>query len=74
MIMNSVLTMEERTLLDSLGNPDKANAVRVLDELVMALPLGSELFFMVFGLKRKLESEAVDLRFDSRDGALEIEQ
>ena len=74
MYMNSVLTMEERTLLTSLGNPDKANAIRVLDELVMALPLGSELFFMVIALKRKLENEAVDLAFDSRDGGLEVEE
>ena len=42
-IMNSVLTIEERTLLQSLGCKDKAQALNVLDELKMAVPIRSEM-------------------------------
>ena len=74
MYMNSVLTMEERTLLTSLGSPVQADAVRVLDELVMALPIGTEFFYMALALKEKLEREAVDLAFEVRGEGLEVEE
>lgn len=55
MFMNSVLTMEEKTLLQSLGCNDKAQALAVLEELKMDVPIRSELFQVVVALIRKLE-------------------
>ena len=40
----SVLTIEERTLLKSIDCRDKAQAVSILEEMKMLLPVRSELF------------------------------
>ena len=42
--MLSILTIEERTLLRSLGCRDKTQAREVLHEIEMAVPVRSELF------------------------------
>ena len=43
-MMNSVLTAEERYVLQSLGCKDKAQARSVLGEMKMILPVRSDLF------------------------------
>lgn len=55
-LMNSLLTMEERTLLQSLGCKDKAQAIKVLEELKMTLLVKSEMFAAVSGLSGKLKN------------------
>ncbi len=58
--MNSILTMEERTLLQSLGCKDKAQAIAVLNSIKMDMPVRSELFANAVTLENKLENEKVD--------------
>ena len=58
--MNSILTMEERTLLQSLGCKDKAQALTVLNSIKMEVPVRSELFANAVMLENKLENEKVD--------------
>lgn len=59
-MMNSVLTVEERCMLQSLGCKDKAQALSVLGEMKMILPIRSELFMQVVCLSDKLEDEKID--------------
>ncbi len=58
--MNSILTMEERKLLQSLGCKDKAQALTVLNSIKMDVPVRSELFANAVTLGNKLENEKVD--------------
>lgn len=58
--MNSILTTEERTLLQSLGCTDKAQAIAVLNSIKMDVPVRSELFANAVTLGNKLENEKVD--------------
>lgn len=58
--MNSILTMEERTLLQSLGCKDKAQAIAVLSSIKMDVPVRSELFANAVTLGNKLKNEKVD--------------
>ncbi len=60
MIMNSILTMEEKTLLQSLGCADKEHAISVIEQMIMPIPIVSELFWVAYSLKEKLESEYID--------------
>ena len=60
-MMNSVLTAEERYVLQSLGCKDKTQALSVLGEMKMILPIRSELFTQVVCLSDKLEKEKIDL-------------
>ena len=63
-MMNSVLTMEERTLLRSLGCPDKEHAISVIEQMIMPIPIVSELFGTAFSLKEKLENEPIDFAYE----------
>ena len=63
-MMNSVLTVEERCMLQSLGCKDKAQALSVLGELKMILPIRSELFTQVVCLSNKLEKEKIDYAYE----------
>lgn len=65
-MMNSVLTVEERYVLQSLGCKDKAQALSVLDEMKMILPIRSDLFAQVVCLSDKLEKEKVDYVYDMK--------
>ena len=58
--MTSMLTIEERTLLRSLGCRDKQQILEVLHEIIMAVPVRSELFGCAVTLKEKLEHEHID--------------
>ncbi|SFX42097.1 hypothetical protein [Ruminococcus sp. XPD3002] len=58
--MTSILTVEERTLLRSLGCRDKKQALEVLREITLAVPVHSEMFACAVTLTNKLEHEALD--------------
>ncbi len=58
--MTSILTIEERTLLRSLGCRDKKQALEVLHEIIMVAPVRSELFACAVTLTNKLEHEHID--------------
>ena len=62
--MNSVLTLEERTLLQSLGCRDKEQAIEVLEEIKMALPVRSDMFRSVVILIDKLNNESIDYAYE----------
>lgn len=72
-ILNSILTAEERALLLSLGCRNKAQAVRVLEDLKMVLPIRSEMFISVLELSNKLNGN-IDFAFEMRLAALEAEE
>ena len=63
-MMNSVLTAEERYVLQSLGCKDKAQARSVLGEMKMILPVRSDLFSQVVRLSDKLEKEMIDYAYE----------
>ena len=63
-MMNSVLTVEERCMLQSLGCKDKTQALSVLGEMKMILPIRSELFAQVVRLSDKLEKEKIDYAYE----------
>ena len=63
-MMNSVLTVEERCMLQSLGCKDKAQALSVLGEMKMILPVRSDLFSQVVHLSEKLEKEKIDYAYE----------
>lgn len=63
-MMNSVLTAEERCMLQSLGCKDKAQALSVLGEMKMILPVRSDLFSQVVRLFDKLEKEKIDYAYE----------
>ena len=62
--MNSVLTHEERTLLQSLGCKDKAQAIEVLEEIKMVIPVRSDMFRSVVTLGDKLINERFDYAYE----------
>lgn len=63
-LMNSLLTMEERTLLQSLGCKDKAQAIEALKELKISAHVRSDLFAVSLSLMDKLEREKIDFAFE----------
>ena len=65
--MLSILTIEERTLLRSLGCRDKTQALEVLHEIEMTVPVRSELFACAVTLIHKLEHERVDYAAEMHD-------
>ncbi|MCI1269801.1 MAG: hypothetical protein LKG21_07915 [Ruminococcus sp.] len=71
--MNSVLTMEERTLLQSLGCANKKHAITVLGQMIMPIPIKSEFFATAFMLKDKLEHERIDFSYEMEVGDIREE-
>ena len=59
-----VLTIEERTLLKSLDCRDKAQAADVIDDMLPALPVRSEMFKTALRLSHKLKNELIDYAFE----------
>ncbi|MGN1225319.1 MAG: hypothetical protein ACI4TG_09490, partial [Ruminococcus sp.] len=53
--MNSILTIQERMLLQSLGCKDKVQAIAVLSSIKMEVPVRSELFANAVTLENKLK-------------------
>ena len=62
--MNSVLTHDERTLLQSLGCRDKAQAIEVFEEIKMVIPVRSEMFANVVMLIDKLKNRSIDYNYE----------
>ncbi len=60
----SILTIEERTLLKSLDCRDKVQAVDVLDDMLLTLPVRSEMFRTALTLSYKLKNEHIDYAFE----------
>ena len=69
----SVLTIEERTLLKSLDCRDKAQAVSILEEMKMLLPVRSELFLTSVSLSYKLKNEHIDYALEMAGESAEDE-
>ena len=70
-MMNSVLTVEERCMLQSLGCKDKAQSLSVLGEMKVILPIRSDLFAQVVRLSDKLEKEKIDYAYEMSGIGLE---
>lgn len=64
--MNSILTMEERTLLQSLGCANKEHAISVLGQMIMPIPIKSEFFATAFTLKDKLERGHIGYAYEMK--------
>lgn len=60
----STLTVEERSLLKALGCKDKAQAVSVLNDMLLLLPVRSEMFKTALALSYKLKNLDVDYEFE----------
>ena len=60
----SILTIEERTLLKSLDCRNKAQAVDVLEDMLPALPVRSEMFKTALSLSYKLKNLHIDYAFE----------
>lgn len=63
--MNRVLTIEERTLLQSIECKDKLQAIEVLEGFKMILPIRSEMFRNVLMLIEKLKNESIDYTYEN---------
>lgn len=64
LMMNSVLTAEERMLLQVLGCKDKEQAIAVLDEIKMTVPVRSDMFIYCISLAEKMKTEKVDYAYE----------
>lgn len=63
-MMNSVLTTEERMLMQALGCKDKAQTIAVLEEMKMTVPVRSDMFAYCIRLIKKLKSQRVDFAYE----------
>ena len=63
-MMTSGLTSADRYVLQALGCKDKTQALSVLGEMKMILPIRSELFTQVVCLSDKLEKEKIDYAYE----------
>ena len=64
--MNSILTFEERVLLQSLGCRSRQDALKVLSDMVGRVPVNSRLFSTVAGLIIKLKEAGFDFAYEMR--------
>lgn len=60
----NVLTVEERSFLKALGCRDKSQAISVLDDMLLLLPVRSELFKTALALSYKLKNLDIDYEFE----------
>ena len=70
----SKLTIEERTLLQSLDCKDKEQAILILSEMEMLLPVRSDMFRNVLTLSHKLKNEHIDYAYEMAEESSEIEE
>ena len=68
------LTIDERSLLQSLACRDKAQALSILKEMEMLLPVRSELFRSVLTLSYKLRNEHIDFGYEMRTAIGELDE
>ena len=64
--MNSILTFEERILLQSLGCNSRLEALKVLSDIVGCVPVNSPIFSTVAGLIIKLKDASFDFVYEMR--------
>ena len=65
--MNSILTVEERILLQSLGCRSRQEALKVLSDMVGRVPVSSPIFSTIAGLIIKLKE--ADCQFAQENSA-----
>jgi len=68
-MMNSILTFEERMLLQSLGCRSRHEAVKALSDMISNVPVSSNIFRTIAGLLGKLKDASVDYAYEMRIGA-----
>ena len=64
--MNSILTVEERMLLQSLGCKNRLEALTVLIDMVGRVPVSSPIFSTIAGLIIKLKDASFDFAYEMR--------
>ena len=64
--MNSILTVEERILLQSLGCKSRLEALTVLSDMVGRVPVSSPIFSTIAGLITKLKDASFDFAYEMR--------
>jgi len=64
--MNSILTVEERILLQSLGSKNRLEALNVLSDMVGRVPVSSPIFSTIAGLIIKLKDASFDFAYEMR--------
>ena len=64
--MNSILTIEERVLLQSLGCKSRMEALTVLSDMVGRVPLSSPIFSTIARLIIKLKDASFDFAYEMR--------
>ena len=67
--MNSILTFEERILLQSLGCNSRLEALKVLSDMVGRVPVNSPIFSTIAGLIIKLKDASFDFAYEMRADA-----
>ena len=60
----STLMVEERSLLKALGCKDKEQAIYILNDMLLLLPVRSEMFKTALALSYKLKNLNVDYDFE----------
>ena len=64
--MNSILTVEERMLLQSLGFKNRLEALTVLSDMVGRVPVSSPIFSTIAGLIIRLKDASFDFAYEMR--------
>ena len=64
--MNSILTFEERMLLQSLGCKSRLEALNVLSSMIGSVSVSSPIFNIIVGLISKLKDASFDFAYEIR--------
>lgn len=64
--MNSILTFEERILLQSLGCKSRLEALNVLSSMIGSVSVSSPIFNIIIGLINKLKDASFDFAYEIR--------
>ncbi len=64
--MNSILTVEERILLQSLGCHSRQETLKVLSDMVGRVPVSSPILSTIAGLIIKLKEASFDFAYEMR--------
>ena len=64
--MNSILTVEERILLQSLGCHSRQEALKVLSDMVGRVSVRAPIFSTIAGLIIKLKDASFDFAYEMR--------
>ena len=64
--MKSILTFEERILLQSLGCKSRMEALNVLSSMIGSVSVSSPIFNIIIGLISKLKDASFDFAYEMR--------